>query len=192
MADVTTRRQGEMVQTLFRILSDEPEGLQAKDAIARVESAMELTPFELSTFPKNPDIVRFPKLLRFATINAVKAGWLRKKAGIWTLTDEGRAALEAFPDPEALFAESRRLYKDWKGQPARRRSGYHRRWNRLRRGRPDRRHDPRRVGGGGATSDPRISRGGQSVCPSRPGWEAARGDGLPRRVDRAKGPRRRP
>src|SRR5579859_7746574 len=114
MADVTTRRQGEMVQTLFRILSDEPEGLQAKDAIAHVESAMELTPFELSTFPKNPDIVRFPKLLRFATINAVKAGWLRKTAGIWTLTDEGRAAVEAFPDPEALYVESRRLYRDWK------------------------------------------------------------------------------
>lgn len=103
-----------MVQTLFRILSDEPDGVQAKDAIARVESAMELTPFELSTFPKNPDIVRFPKLLRFATINAVKAGWLRKTAGIWTLTDEGRAALEAFPDPEALYVESRRLYRDWK------------------------------------------------------------------------------
>jgi restriction system protein len=114
MADVTTRRQGEMVQTLFRILSDEPEGLQAKDAIARVESALEPTPFELSTFPRNPDIVRFPKLLRFATINAVKAGWLRKTAGIWTLTDEGRAALDAFPDPEALYVESRRLYRDWK------------------------------------------------------------------------------
>ncbi len=114
MADVTTRRQGEMLQTLFRILSDEPEGLQAKDAIAGVQSAMELTPFELATFPNNPDVVRFPKLLRFATINAVKAGWLRKTAGIWTITDEGRAALEAFPDPEALYAESRRLYRDWK------------------------------------------------------------------------------
>jgi restriction system protein len=114
MAEITTRRQGEMVQTLFRILSNEPEGLQAKDAIAGVESAMEPTPFELSTFPKNPHIVRFPKLLRFATINAVKAGWLRKTAGIWTLTDEGRAALGAFPDPEALYVESRRLYRDWK------------------------------------------------------------------------------
>lgn len=103
-----------MVQTLFRILSDQPDGLQAKDAIARVESKMELTPFEESTFPKNPEVVRFPKLVRFATINAVKAGWLRKTAGIWTLTDEGRAALDAFPDPESLYVESRRLYRDWK------------------------------------------------------------------------------
>lgn len=114
MAEITARRQGEIIQALFRILEAEPEGLQAKDAIARVESTLELTEFERSTFPKNPGLVRFPKILRFSTINSVKAGWLRKKSGIWMLTDEGRAALHAFTDPEALFKESRRLYKQWK------------------------------------------------------------------------------
>jgi restriction system protein len=114
MAEITARRQGEIIQSLFRILEAEPEGLQAKDAIARVEDTLELTEFERSTFPKNPELVRFPKILRFATINSVKAGWLRKKSGIWVLTDEGKAALDAFPDPEALFKESRRLYKQWK------------------------------------------------------------------------------
>lgn len=114
MAEITARRQGEMIQTLFRILEDEPEGLQAKDAIARVESEMDLTDYEKSTFPKNPDTVRFPKIVRFSTINSVKAGWLRKKSGTWVLTDEGKTALHAFPDPEALFKESGRLYKQWK------------------------------------------------------------------------------
>lgn len=114
MAEITARRQGEMVQTLFRILEAEPEGLQAKDAIARVESVLTPTEFELTTFPKNPGVVRFPKILRFSTINSVKAGWLRKKSGTWTLTDEGKAALSEFADPEALFKESRRLYKQWK------------------------------------------------------------------------------
>lgn len=114
MPETTARRKGEIIQTLLAVLDGEPDGLQAKDAIAKVESAMELTPFELSTFPKNPDLVRFPRILRFATIGPVKAGWLRKKAGIWTVTDEGRAAREQFPDPEALWAESHRLYKDWK------------------------------------------------------------------------------
>jgi len=103
-----------MIQTLFQILAKEPEGLQAKDAIERVEEAMELTAFEKSVFPKNPDSVRFPKILRFSTINSVKAGWLRKKGGTWSLTDEGRAALHSFADPEALFRESRLLYKQWK------------------------------------------------------------------------------
>lgn len=88
--------------------------MQAKDAIGRVELRMDLSPFERSTFPNNPDLVRFPKLLRFSTISAVKAGWLRKKGGVWTLTDEGDSALQGFPDPTALYAESWRLYKDWK------------------------------------------------------------------------------
>lgn len=114
MAEITTRRQGQMIQALFRILEAEPDGLQAKDAISRVGSVLELTEFELSTFPKNPDLVRFPKILRFSTINSVKAGWMLKKSGIWTLTDEGRVALQKFADPEALFRESRRLYKQWK------------------------------------------------------------------------------
>src|SRR3954447_8159597 len=114
MAEITARRQGEMIQTLFRVLEAEPEGLQAKDAISRVEDKLELTEFEKATFPKNPDLVRFPKILRFSTINSVKAGWLRKKSGIWMLTDEGKAALYEFPDPEALFRESGRLYKQWK------------------------------------------------------------------------------
>lgn len=114
MADITTRRQGEMIQTLFRILEQEPEGLQAKEAIARVQAAMEPTEFELQTFPNNPDVVRFPKIVRFATINSVKAGWLLKKNGICTLTEEGAQALHQFTDPEALYRESRRLYRAWK------------------------------------------------------------------------------
>jgi restriction system protein len=114
MAEITARRQGEMIQVLFQILAAEPDGLQAKEAIARVEGQLNLTPFERSTFPKNPDLVRFPKILRFATINSVKAGWLRKRSGTWTLTDEGKVALTTFADPESLFKESRRLYRQWK------------------------------------------------------------------------------
>lgn len=114
MAEITVRRQGEIIQALFRILASEPEGLQAKDAIARLTSVLELTEFEKATFPKNPDVVRFPKIVRFATINSVKAGWLLKRDGTWSLTGEGQAALERFHDPEALFQESRRLYKQWK------------------------------------------------------------------------------
>ncbi|MBA2256756.1 MAG: restriction endonuclease [Thermoleophilaceae bacterium] len=114
MAEITARRQGEIIQTLFRLLEREPEGLQARDAIARLEDAMELTEFEKATFPNNPDVVRFPKIVRFSTINSVKAGWLRKKSGIWTFTDDGKTALHSFPDPEELFRESGRLYKEWK------------------------------------------------------------------------------
>lgn len=33
---------------------------------------------------------------------------------MWSVTDKGRAALDAFPDPEVFFKESRRLYTAWK------------------------------------------------------------------------------
>lgn len=113
MAEITPQRQGQMIRELFRILAEAPEGLRAKDAIKAVEDRLELSDFERSTFPNNPDVVRFPKILRFATINSVKAGWLLKRNGIWTVTEEGEEALREFGDPADLFQESRRLYKEW-------------------------------------------------------------------------------
>jgi restriction system protein len=43
----------------------------------------------------------------------VKAGWLAKTKGVWTLTDEGRRALEKFKDPQEFYRESGRLYRKW-------------------------------------------------------------------------------
>jgi restriction system protein len=114
MAEITTKRQGEIIQTLFRILEQEPEGLRAKDAIAKLEAEMVLSDFERAYFPNSPGTPRFPKIARFSTINSVKAGWLLKRGGTWTLTEEGEEALDKFPDPEQLFRESRRLYREWK------------------------------------------------------------------------------
>lgn len=119
MADISTRRQGEIIRELFLTLAEEPEGLPGRTAIDRVMRRMTLSPYELSGFPSSPAEPRFPKILRFATINSVKAGWLLKDKGHWTLTDEGRAALEQFPDPEDLFRRSRILYRAWKdAQPS--------------------------------------------------------------------------
>ena len=114
MAEITTQRQGEIIQTLFQILKREPEGVRAKDAIAQLEKEMELTEFERAYFPNSPGTPRFPKIVRFSTINSVKAGWLLKRSGIWILTEDGEEALAKFQDPEQLFRESRRLYREWK------------------------------------------------------------------------------
>lgn len=54
------------------------------------------------------------KATRFWTVNAVKAGWLIKNKGMRRITEEGRAAFERFPDPDAFLRESSRLYQEWK------------------------------------------------------------------------------
>jgi restriction system protein len=49
----------------------------------------------------------------------VKAGWLVKSKGIWTITTEGKEVIGKFDDPTDLGRESARLYRKWKSsQPA--------------------------------------------------------------------------
>jgi len=110
------RRQGELVRGVFAVLRDQPEGMQAAEVIAEVERLIPPTEFENDVYPNNPTFRRYPKILRFSTIPAVKAGWLVKENGRWSLTEEGRRAYEAFSSPADFMRESARLYRVWKHQ----------------------------------------------------------------------------
>lgn len=101
---------------MFQVLRDQPEGLPAAQVLAEVERWVPPTPFEDAAYPNNPTVRRYPKIIRFTTIASVKAGWLVKENGRWSLTDEGRAAYEEFSDPEAFMRESVRHYRAWKRQ----------------------------------------------------------------------------
>jgi restriction system protein len=114
MANITRKRNGEFLRAIFEILWDRPEGLAAKDILEDLKHKIDLTDFEMGVYPSSPQHPRFHKIARFATIAAVKAGWLLKSKGIWRLTDEGREAYERFPDPEKLYREADRLYREWK------------------------------------------------------------------------------
>jgi hypothetical protein len=43
-----------------------------------------------------------------------KGGWLVKSEGKWTLTDDGKAALKEYSDPEQFMKRSAQLYRKWK------------------------------------------------------------------------------
>ena len=112
MADVTRRRTGELLRKLFEILMAKPEGMKAKDALAALVSAVELTPYEQGTYEAGAR--RFEKIVRFATVDAVKAGWLLKTKGTWSITEAGRTAYSRNTDPEAFYREAVRLYREWR------------------------------------------------------------------------------
>lgn len=85
----------------------------------RLEALVPPTPFEASFYPDRPNVRRYEKIVRFSTIAAVKAGWLLKNKGAWSLTEAGRDAYAKFSDPEEFGREARRLYTKWKAdQPA--------------------------------------------------------------------------
>lgn len=113
MPDVTTRRRGELLRGVFKILLDLPDGLPAKDVLARLEKSLTPTGYEKSEYPGRPGIRRFEKIVRFATITTVKAGWLVKSKGRWSLTEEGRKASAELPDPEQFAREASRRYRQW-------------------------------------------------------------------------------
>lgn len=119
MAEITSRRSGDLLRVLFEILKEHPDGIQARDALAELDRRVQLTEFESGSFPGSPGQRRFEKLVRFYTINTVKAGWMTKQKGRWFITDEGRSAYSRFADPEQFMDEAKRLYRKWaKEQPA--------------------------------------------------------------------------
>ena len=111
MAEITTKRRGELVRKVIEVLKDHPEGLQAQDVLKQVKDSITLTPFEQSTYPNNPGVRRFEKIVRFATIGQVKAGWILKSKGRGTVTEQGLKAYKDFKDPEKFTSEARRLYR---------------------------------------------------------------------------------
>jgi restriction system protein len=95
-----------------------PEGLPANQALDALVSNVKLTEYEAGTY-ESTGTRRFDKIVRFGTVDCVKAEWLVKHKGVWTITDTGRAAFHSFTDPEAFYKEAVRLYRKWRlSQPA--------------------------------------------------------------------------
>jgi restriction system protein len=114
MAETTRLRMGQIIQAVLQVLVKYPEGLQVRTVTSEVEKILPLTEHEQSFYPDRPGSRRFDKIIRFSTIGPVKAGWLVKDKGIWTLTAEGHEALTRYPDPLSLMQENVRRYYEWK------------------------------------------------------------------------------
>lgn len=110
MAQITNKRLGELVQILFRILEKHPDGMKAKEALAVLADSVTLTEYEAGSYESGR---RFEKIVRFAIVDTVRAGWLIKDDGIWILTEEGAKALKQFKDPEEFHKMASRLYRQW-------------------------------------------------------------------------------
>src|SRR5690606_5720912 len=101
---------------LFEILMKYPDGLQARDALEQLEQRVTLTDYEAGSYESGGR--RFEKIVRFATVDCTKAGWLVKQKGRWLVSDDGRSAYAKYTDPEAVDREAVRLYNVWaRNQP---------------------------------------------------------------------------
>src|ERR1022692_4404172 len=91
---------GQLQRGVFKLLLDQPEGLPAKEIISGMVQVVPPTDFDKSDYPKHPGIQRFGKMIRFAKIAPVKAGWMVKEKGKWYLTEEGKSAYARYRSEE--------------------------------------------------------------------------------------------
>jgi restriction system protein len=112
MADVTRRRTGEFLRKLFEILTAKSEPVPAREALDLLTKQVTLTEYEKGHYPSGP--VRFEQIVRFATVDCVKAGWFEKHKGRWSVTDAGKDAYTKYSDPEDFYKQAVKLYQKWK------------------------------------------------------------------------------
>ena len=112
MAETTRRRSGELLRKLFEILMLSPEGMSAGAALEQLANTVQLTEYEAGNYGSGGR--RFEKIVRFATVDCVKAGWLLKNKGTWIVTEAGIEAHRRFTDPEDFHKEAARLYYAWR------------------------------------------------------------------------------
>lgn len=116
MAEVTLQRTGEFLRKLTEILLAHPDGMRAQDAMDALQKSVQLTDYEKGSYPSGG--LRFEKIVRFATIDLVKAGWLVKDKGRWIVTEAGRRAYQEYKSPEQFYRSAQKLYREWRrGQP---------------------------------------------------------------------------
>lgn len=114
MANVTRRRTGEFLREVLKLLLDKPEGLPAKEVLDHLGTTMKLTEYERGYYDTSNNDQRYTRIVRFGTLALVKAGWLTKTKGRWTITELGKEAYKKFPDPDDFNKEAIRLYNFWK------------------------------------------------------------------------------
>lgn len=106
-------RASVFIKAAMEALDEAGGSLPLRDIKKAVAGKVTLDDHDLARYEKT-GYVRWESVLHFYSIDAVKAGFIRKSGGRWHLTDEGKTAL-ALPAKE-LLDEAVRRYRAWKAE----------------------------------------------------------------------------
>ena len=103
-------RVGILLHSALSVLKDAGGEMRGRQVLREIEKRVKLTDYERERHEKS-GYVRWESVVHFYSINAVKAGFLRKRSGVWYLTPEGEKAVKKTPDE--LFDIAQQAYRDW-------------------------------------------------------------------------------
>jgi restriction system protein len=98
------------VKAAFEALNAAGGSLPPREVKLEVARRVALTERDKALYEKTGN-VRWQAQLHFASIDCVKAGFLIKHQGLWTLTPEGRAVMNL--PAEQLLDKAMRAYREW-------------------------------------------------------------------------------
>lgn len=103
-----------MHEAALRALAAAPGGqLKARALKQAIEATVPLDDWARATYATTGH-TRWRSILAFSSVGMVKAGYVSKERGVWTLLPEGRAVLERGVEPKAYLTELDRRYRAWK------------------------------------------------------------------------------
>ena len=112
MAEITRSRTGELLRLVFEVLMAAEKPVRASKVLSKVRGMTKLTDYEKGEFDSGG--IRVDTIIRFATVDCVKAGWMLKEKGRWSVTEEGIVAYNQYSNPEKFYREAVKLYHKWK------------------------------------------------------------------------------
>ncbi|MEO5995438.1 MAG: Mrr restriction system protein [Chitinophagaceae bacterium] len=107
------RIAAKVIYAALRILKENGGSMRGSDLVDLTGKSLTFTDWEKERYEKTGNI-RWESMLHFYSIDSIKAGFLRKDKGTWTITPEGEEALKL--DPEALLDKATKAYRSWKSQ----------------------------------------------------------------------------
>lgn len=99
------------IHATFKILSEAGGEMRGKEVVEKIRESVEFDEYETHIYEKT-GYVRWESVLHFYTIDAMKAGFLRKQKGNWIITNEGEEAYKKYK-PEELVEVATRKYWEW-------------------------------------------------------------------------------
>lgn len=99
------------IHATFKILNEAGNEMRGKEVIDKIRNSVDFNDYEKHIYEKT-GYVRWESILHFYTIDAMKAGFLRKQQGNWILTEEGKSAFDKY-SPEKLLDAASTKYKEW-------------------------------------------------------------------------------
>ena len=104
-------RKGEILKAILTELKKAGGRERPKNLIAAAELTLNLTEYERAVLEKS-GYVRWHTVVHFYSIDCVKAGYITKSTGYWTLTPKGEEALSL--PAEKLIKSAVRKYREWR------------------------------------------------------------------------------